>query len=156
MKKSPNGSSRSRDHPARPAAVGLHLLVVIDHREARIYKTELRGSVPQRIVPYDSDMPRGSGRYLHNMGDDANGQRKPEISSFYKAIAGALKGAEKILVFGGGTGASSAMGHLLAALKAHHHELSARIVGSIVVDEHHLTEDQLLARARDYYAALSG
>ncbi len=36
-----------------PAATGTHLLVVIDHREARIYSTELHGSVPQRITPYD-------------------------------------------------------------------------------------------------------
>ena len=41
-----------------PAADGTHLLVVIDHREARVYRTELRGSVPQRITPYD---PRATG-----------------------------------------------------------------------------------------------
>lgn len=36
-------------------AEGIHLLVVIDHREARIYKAELHGSIPERIVPYDPD-----------------------------------------------------------------------------------------------------
>jgi len=35
-------------------------------------------------------------------------------------------------------------------LKTHHAELSKRVAGSLVVDEHHLTEGQLLAKARDF------
>ena len=34
------------------------LLVVIDHLEARVYRTELSGTVPVRISPYD---PLGYG-----------------------------------------------------------------------------------------------
>src|SRR5437016_2854090 len=30
-----------------------HLLVVIDHRMARVYKSELHGSLPTRVIPYD-------------------------------------------------------------------------------------------------------
>jgi hypothetical protein len=130
------------------APAGTHLLVVIDHREARIYSTELRGSVPQRITPYD---PFGFGRDLHYNQDDSNGQRKPEQNSFYEAVARTLGGAQQILMFGTGTGASSAMEHLLLNLKKHHHELAERVVGSIAVDEHHLTEDQLLAKARQLF-----
>lgn len=128
---------------------GTHLLVVIDHREARIYKTELHGSVPQRITPYD---PHGFGRYLHYVQDDSNGQRKPERKSFYEAVAKSMQGAQKVLVFGSGTGASSAMEQLLAELKRHHPELARRVVASIAVDEQHLTENQLLAKAREFYA----
>jgi hypothetical protein len=130
-------------------AEGVHLLVVIDHREARIYKTELRGSVPERIMPYDPD---GSHRHLHNVDDDSNGQRKPEIRAFYEAIAQTLRGAEKILIFGSATGASSAMNYLLADLKEHHADIAQRVVGAIVVNEQHMTEDQLLAQARSFYA----
>jgi hypothetical protein len=131
-----------------PAAAGTHLLVVIDHREARIYSTELHGSVPQRIAPYD---PFGFGRDLHYNQDDSNGQRKPERKSFYEAVAKTLHGAQQILMFGAGTGASSAMEQLLAELKQHHKDLAGRIIGSVVVDEHHLTEDQLLAKARELF-----
>lgn len=129
-----------------------HLLVVIDHREARIYKTELAGTIPQRITPYD---PFGFGRALHYNQDDSNGHRKPEQKSFYEAVAKTLTGAEQILMFGGGTGASSAMDQLLLDLKEHHHELAARVVGTVTVDAHHLTEPQLLAKAREFYAALN-
>jgi len=136
------------DHPEAPQT-GIHLLVVIDHREARIYRTEMHGEVPQSIMPYD---PHGFDRALHYNQDDSNGQRKPERKSFYEAVAKTLQGAEKILIFGAGTGASSAMEQLLLDLQHHHHELAERIVGSLTVDENHLTEDQLLAKAREAFS----
>src|SRR6185437_9010055 len=129
---------------------GTHLLVVIDHREARVFSAQLHGSLPQRITPYD---PLGFGRELHYNQDDSNGQRKPEQKSFYEAVAKTLRGAEKILLFGAGTGASSAMEQLILDLKKNHHELAERVVGTIKVDEHHLTDAQLLAKAREYFDA---
>ena len=59
------------------------------------------------------------------------------------------------MLFGTGTGASSAMEQLIGHLKHHHADVAKRIVGSLAVDEHHLTEGQLLARAREFYAALA-
>lgn len=139
---------RSTASPPRPAALGAHLLVVIDHRAARIYSAELHGTVPRRITPYD---PLGFGRYLHYNQDDSNGQRKPERKSFYEAVAETLSNAEKILVFGTGTGASSAMEQLMLDLKQRHPNIAKRVIASKVVDEHHLTEDQLLAKARELF-----
>ncbi len=136
--------------PPQALAAGVHLLVVIDHRLARIYKAELHGSVPDRILPYDAS---GSGRHLHHVEDDSNGQRKPERRSFYDAIAKTLRGAQQILLFGSGTGASSAMEQLLAELNEHHKDLAKLVMASVVVDQPHLTEDQLLAKAREFYAA---
>ncbi len=140
-----------RSGTPEPAAApaGTHLLVVIDHREARIFSAELHGSVPKRITPYD---PFGFGRDLRYNQDDSNGQRKPEQKSFYEAVAKTLQGAQKILMFGTGTGASSAMDQLLLDLKHNHHELAERVIGAVAVDEHHLTEDQLLAKAREMFA----
>jgi hypothetical protein len=142
------------EHSAAPAqaqvAKGLHLLVVIDHREARVYRTELHGSVPQRIIPHD---PHGSHRHLHNVEDDSNGQRKPELKTFYEAIVRNLSGAEKILIMGSSTGSSSAMDHLVAELKQRHPEMAKRVAGTVVIDEGHTTDDQLLAEARAFYVA---
>ena len=135
---------------AAAAPDGKHLLVVIDHREARVYRTEMRGSVPQRVTPEHD--PAGAGRYLHDVGEAGTGQRRPESAAFYESVAKALRGADQVLLFGGGTGASSAMEQLLAALGRDHPDLAGRVVGSVVVDAQHLTEDQLLAKARDFYA----
>jgi hypothetical protein len=126
-----------------------HLLVIIDHQEAKVYRTELSGTVPTRIVPYD---PHGFGRHLHSAHEWTDGKRLPERKSFYEAIVKTLQGAEQILLFGSGTGRSSAMEQLLADLNAHHSNVAAKVIGSVVVDAHHTTEEQLLAKAREFYA----
>ena len=137
--------------PTKPAvAEGIHLLVVVDHREARVFRTEMHGAKPQHIVAYEA---KGPNRYLHNVENDGNGQRKPEPKEFYKAIAHALEGAESILIFGSATGSSSAMDHLAAGLKEHHPEIARHVVGTVVVNEKHLSDDQLLAEARAFYEA---
>jgi hypothetical protein len=126
-----------------------HLLVVIDHQEAQVYRTEVHGAVPVRIVPFD---PHGHGKHLHSAHEWTDGKRQPERKSFYEAIAKTLRGAEQVLLFGSGTGRSSAMEMLLTDLKAHHSDVAEKIIGSVVVDAHHTTENQLLAKARDFYA----
>jgi hypothetical protein len=126
-----------------------HLFVVIDHHEARVYRTEVHGAVPERLVPYDL---HGYGRHLHSAHEWTDGKRQPERKSFYEAVAKTLRGAGQVLLFGSGTGRSSAMEQLLADLKAHHPDVAAKVIGSVVVDAHHTTEDQLLARAREFYA----
>lgn len=126
-----------------------HLLVVLDHQEARIYRTEVHGTVPVRIAPYD---PFGHGRHLHSAQEWTDGKRLPERKSFYEAIAKTLRGAEQILLFGSGTGRSSAMEQLLADLKDHHPDVADKVIGSVIVDAHHTTDDQLLAKAREFYA----
>ena len=128
---------------------GPHLLVVIDHQEAKVYRTEVQGAVPARIVPYD---PHGYGRHLHSAHEWTDGKTPPERKSFYDAVAKTLRGAEQIVVFGCGTGKSSAMEQLLADLKTHHADVAEKVVGSVVVDSHHTTENQLLAKAREFYA----
>jgi hypothetical protein len=110
----------------------------------------MHGAVPKRIAPYD---PFGFGRDLRYNQNEGDGQRKPEQKSFYEAVAKTLQSARQILLFGTGTGASSAMEQLLADLKKHHQDVAKRVVGSVTVDEHHLTDDQLLAKAREMFVA---
>ena len=101
-------------------------------------------------MPYD---PHGYGRHLHSAHEETDGKRQPERKSFYEAVAATLRGADRILIFGNGTGESSAMEQLLADLKHNHHDVAKHIVGSIVIDGHHLTESQLLAQAREFFAS---
>ena len=126
-----------------------HLLVVIDHQEARVYRTEVHGAIPERIAPYD---PHGYGRHLHSANEWTEGKNQLERKSFYEAVAKTLRGAEQVLLFGSGTGKSSAMEQLLADLKDHHPDVAKKVIGSVVKDAHHTTENQLLAQAREFYA----
>ena len=127
----------------------LRSLVVIDHWEASVYRSERPGAQPRQIKPHQPDE---YFRHAHHSRDFARGQEKPDPNSFFAPIAVALKDVDQILLMGPGKGSASEMEQLAGWLAHHHPELSRRIVGSIVVDEHHLTEAQMLAKARDFFA----
>jgi hypothetical protein len=129
---------------------GLQVLVVIDHHDAKIYRTGTNGATAEQIEPYD---PHGFGRHLRSDTEETDGKRKPERKSFYDDVAATLRGAERILIFGSGTGESSAMEQLLANLTKHHKDIAEHVVGSVLVDAHHQTEGQLLAKAREFFAS---
>src|ERR1700722_5136876 len=59
-------SSSSAETTAFPS--GKNLLVVIDHREARIFESEISDSAPVKLTPHD---PHGFGRHVHNIHDHA-------------------------------------------------------------------------------------
>ena len=124
-------------------------LVVIDHQEARIYRSAEPDAVPQQIRPH---VPAEYFRHAHNSKDFSRGKEKPDPNSFFEPVAGVLKGAGHILIFGTGTGTSSEMDQFTDWLKQHRPELAKRIIGARVIDEHHLSEAQLLAKAREFYA----
>lgn len=134
---------------AEASQATLSLLVVIDHQEAKIYRMKSPGTQPKHITPYD---PHGHGRHLHSAHEWTDGKRLPERKSYLEAIAKTLRGADEILLFGSGEGRSSAMEQLLADLKAHHSDLAEKVIGTVVIDASHVTENQLLARARELFA----
>jgi hypothetical protein len=136
--------------PTAPATTGgsMHWLLVIDHHEARLFRSELHGAVPHKIVAHDS----GYFRHAQNSQNLSRGKEKPDPNTFFGPVATALQVGGPILIFGTGTGTSSEMEQFVAWTKHHHPDLAKRIIGSLVVDENHLTDDQLLAKAREFYA----
>jgi hypothetical protein len=125
-------------------------LVVIDHHETKLYRSEMSGSLPQVILPHEPDH---YFRHAHHSRQFTEGKEKPDPNSYFEPLAKALAGAAQILVFGTGTGTSSEMDQFTGWLKEHHADLAPRVVGSVVIDEHHLTEGQLLEKAREFYAS---
>ena len=126
-----------------------HWLLVIDHHDARIFRSEMHGTIPQRILPHE---PEAHQRLANDAKDFSRGKDKPDPNSFFKPVADALQAGGQILIFGTGTGASSEMDQFIAWFKLHHPDQAKRIIGSVIVDEHHLTGDQLLAKSREFYA----
>ena len=126
-----------------------HWLVVIDHHEARLFRSELHGAVPQIIMPHEPDE---FFRHAQNSQNLSRGKERPDPNSFFVPVAKALQASGPILIFGTGKGHSSEMEQFVVWAKHHHPELAKRIIGSVVVDENHLTVDQLLATAREFYA----
>jgi hypothetical protein len=127
-----------------------HVLVVISHHDARIFHSELHGTPAEPVRSHDS-------RYLGHAVDSkdfSRGKENPPPGSYFEPLAAALDEARKILLFGCASGDSSEMDGFRTWLEKHHPELAGRIVGSVVVDEHHLSDGELLAKAREFYAQL--
>lgn len=138
--------------PPAPVAVpeDAHWLLVIDHREARIFRTEMDGAAPQRIHPLQ---PNGHFRHAPNSKDFSRGQEKPDPNSYFEPVAQALAATGPVLVFGSGTGKGSEMEQFIAWVEVRHPGLAKRIIGQLVVDGSHLSDAQLLTKAREFYAA---
>jgi hypothetical protein len=140
---------QSETIPPATDAKAAHWLLVIDHHEARIFRSEVHGTDPERVLPHDTK------EYFHHARDSAEvsrGKEKPDPNSFFEPVAKALQAAGQILIFGTGKGSSSEMEQFVPWLRTHHPETASRIVGSLAVDEQHLTKNQILAKARDFYA----
>jgi hypothetical protein len=97
-----------KSEPAAAVATGTetHWLLVIDHHEARIYRSEMEGSVPRRILPHE---PTDYFRHAHNSKDFARGREKPDPNSFFEPVALELAAAGPVLIFGRGKGMGSEM-----------------------------------------------
>jgi hypothetical protein len=141
---------RSEAVPPGAAGDGMHWLVVIDHQRARIFRSEVRGAVPESITPHEPDE---FFRHAHHSRDFSRGQEKPDPNSFFGPVAKALQAGGPILIFGTGTGTGSEMEQFNEWLKVHHADLAGRVIGCVTVDEHHLTENELLAKARKFYSS---
>jgi hypothetical protein len=134
--------------PSQSEAEGTHWLLVIDHHEARLFRTEMNGSEPKRILPYE---PSEYFRHAHHSREFSRGKEKPDSGTFFEPVAKELAAGGQILIFGSGAGESSEMLNFANWLKDHHPEISRRVLATIVVDESHLTDGQLLGKARHFY-----
>jgi hypothetical protein len=123
--------------------------VVINHHEARVFRSAVRGTLPEKILPPKADE---FFRHAHNSKDFTTGREKPDANSFFGLIATALKDASQFLILGSGTGTANESEQFIAWLEINHRELLKRLIGSATIDEHHLTDAELLAKARNYYA----
>ena len=127
---------------------GEHWLVVIDHREARLFRSLAHGSIPVQVLPHDPD---DYFRHAAHSKEFTRGKEKPDPNSFFEPVALALAPPGSILVVGTGTGTSSEADQFLGWLRTNHPETSARVLGSLVVDESHLSTGQILAQAREFF-----
>ena len=141
-----------RSEPTAPARDGPEgsWLLVLNHHAISLYRSLEPGAVPQIIRPA---APEVSLQHTPHAKDFSRGQEKPDANSYYSLVAPALKGTAKILLFGSGTGGGSAMDQFVTWLDLHHPDLMKRIVGTHIIDQHHLSEAQLLAQAREFMAS---
>jgi stalled ribosome rescue protein Dom34 len=118
-----------------------HVAVWIDHHEAHIFHVDAESADEKTVcspAPHVHRHPKGAGSE-HNHPDDAH--------KFFRAVAQALEGAERVLV----VGPSTAKLQFIRYAYKHDSTLEPRIVGVETVD--HPTDGQLVAYSRRYFAA---
>ena len=136
-----------------PEPEDFHALLVMNHSGARIYRTEIVDSVPEKVEPYD---PEGQRHHVHTNHDYFKNSERANQGEFYHSVAEKLAGADRIVIFGSGDGSSNAMSRFVSWLKQHNELLFSRVVKTLKIDESHSTEGQLLAKAREVYAEIGG
>jgi hypothetical protein len=139
---------KTENAPAQSEGDEIHWLVVIDHHQARLFRTEMSGMHAKQILPHE---PSEYFRHAHNSRDFSRGKEKPDPNTFFEPVAKELMAGGQILIFGSGTGESSEMEQLAGWLGKHHPEISRRVIGKVVIDESHINDGQLLNEARDFY-----
>lgn len=166
LTRSPLTSNR-HDHTAASAPSSAHeeqlvqgriksdarILLVVGSRLARLYTTTHPGSTP--VIIKHSDQ---SGRPVNaRTADDSSFARLlADNAAFVQAMIAAIRRVQApstILVFVDTLTGNQITTQLLAELRSHHPELHSRILGCPGVELQHLSENQVLAAAREFYAA---
>jgi hypothetical protein len=129
---------------ATPAAQA-HWLLVINHHAARLFRSTLAGTAAEQILARSAEIntvPATDSK------DFSRGGEHPDLKRYFTQLALVLKDAPSLLFFGSGAGNANAMDQFAAWLHVHHADLARRIVSTHIVDEHHLSDAQLLTKAR--------
>jgi hypothetical protein len=144
-------SGISPDNPyGTPAAAepsSVDVVVLIDHRGAKLYRIQLSSDQrAETVAPYD---PHHFLHHLHHRGEASEqGQRPPEDLTFYDRIAEALRDVDRIVLLSHGTGSSNASNILTERLKKHDPGTYAKIISQAEVNTSAMTEAQVLAYGR--------
>jgi len=135
------GPGARTEKPVEPG----RMIVVIDHHAAHVYK-DFDGNRPadgRKVEPYD---PFNYHHHLiHRKEAHYVGERVPEEHSFYEEIAKDITPASEIVLIGHANGTSNAADFLNEYLKAHHPEVSRRVVDIESADLSAVTEPEIEA-----------
>jgi hypothetical protein len=141
---------RSKEGVSTPVlAEGTRLLVAIDIEGAKLFRIEMRASVPRGLAPFQAN---GYPAHLFSSGAQGSVRPQPVSMGFYRNVARALRGAGEILLVACGEGGASAMEALRDELAARHAEVSRSVVGTRVLKGGRASEERLLAEAGEFYS----
>lgn len=126
------------------------VVVTITKREARVWATgTAKGSAPEKIFA-----PTSPNEHHHRNDPEGHGRGEGAGEpAYFGDIAKAISGAAEILLIGHGHGKSSAMLHFVQYLERSHADIAKKVVDALDENLEAMTEAQILAKARDWFAA---
>jgi hypothetical protein len=129
-----------------PVMANGHVTVFVSRQEARVFHSDAHDTAATRVRPAD---PLGPGHSAESH-DFSRGKDIPPPVRFFELIAAEIKEAQQILLFGCGSGKASEAELFAAWLREQHPALATRIAGTIAVDEHQVSDNELLAKTRHF------
>ena len=128
------------------------LILHLDHRHTDVFRLE--GDEVEHAVLKPHGIWGTDQNLSHRHDRDQAGQRAPIDHEYLTRIATAIAAADVVLLLGHGRGANDMRQLLLQHLERHHRDLLDRIVGIETLDDSGLSDQQLLAIAREHFGNL--
>lgn len=149
---SPEHPSTSTDAPSPRGDQAQRLVLHLDHRRTDVFRLE--GEDADHAVLRPHGIWGSSQSLTHRHDRDQSGQRAPLDTDYLARITEAMTDADAVLLIGHGTGESDMRQLLLHYLETHRRDLIERIVGVESLDDSGLSDQQMLAVAREHFGNL--
>ncbi len=140
------------DGPSPRGDQSRRLILHLGHRHTDVFRLE--GEEVEHAILKPHGLWGTDQNLSHRHDRDQAGQRAPVDHDYLARLAAAIADADVVLLLGHGRGANDMRQLLLHDLESHHRELVDRIVGIETLDDGGLSDDQLLALAREYFGNL--
>ena len=125
------------------------VVIALTQDEAKIWADGLdKDSHPIRVpAPAEKGSVNHLRQTLHQSGHSAD----PPEHGYFDVIADHVKGASEILLIGHGNAKASAVFRFMKFMKEHDPLFAQKIVGEIDTNLNAMTENEILATARDWF-----
>ena len=125
------------------------VVVAITQDDARVWSAGLtKGTRPERIyAPDDKGLHHHVRQAQHHGG---HGNNSPE-KGYFDHLGAHLASASEILLLGHGVGKANAMLRFTQYMERHNPAVAKKVIGAVDADLNALTDDQILAKARDWF-----
>ncbi len=125
------------------------MAVALTRDEARVWETGVGRETRPEVV----HAPREKARHHHLRPAPHQHMHGTDLTSpaYFESITAAVASASSILLIGHGKGKANEMLRLTQYWERHHPDVAAKVVGAIDSDLEALTENQVLALARDWF-----
>ncbi len=140
------------DAPSPRGDQAHRLVLHLDHRRTDVFRLE--GEEVEHAVLRPHGIWGTDQNLSHRHDRDQAGQRAPLDSDYLVRITEAMTGADAVLLLGHGTGESDMRQVLLHYLETHRRDLMERIVGVETLVDGGLSDEQMLAVAREHFGNL--
>lgn len=125
------------------------VVITITRDEARIWATGLdKGSRPEKIF---APAEKGSFHHLRQTLHQSGHSDDPADWGYFDLIANEVKDASEILLIGHGEGKANAVLRFVQFVERNNPVVAKKIVGAIDTNLFSMTENQILASAREWF-----